>query len=351
MSRDPALCSSPRTVRAVPTSPAAALAQLTPSAVVAMDAEGRVLALNGAAAALLAPNADDAVGRPYTDVFGPSLADRMLGLFMRVSRAGASPGPQLVEATLPSGRRARLRATAGPLLDDAGRLTGLLFAAEDKSAEDAAVAHEGRLRDALGKYVGQELAATIDARPSFVDLGGRRQVVSVMHADVRGYSTISEQLEPEEVMRRLLASHGPAVAALRAEGGLIDRFIGDAVLALWNAPSPQPGHTRMAIRGALAMQRATADAGTGLRYGAAVHVGPAIVGNLGSDQFMSYTAIGDVVNVAARLQGAAPAGEVLCSGAALEAAGEGVRAVPLGPISVKGRTQAVEAFRVDGIDA
>lgn len=326
---------------------------MAPSAVVAMDAEGRIVALNAAAETLLGPNAADAVGRPYTQAFGPSLGDRVLPLFLRAVRGKGSLTPQHVEATLPDGRRATLRASAGPLLDADGSLAGIVFAADDRTeeaaAEEEAARHatqEGRLRDALKRYVGADIAARIDARPSFVDLGGRRQEVSVLHADVRGYSTLAERSEPEDVMRLLLAYHGAAVAALRSAGATVDRFIGDAVLALWNAPAPQEHHARMALRGGLAMLDAAGRTGTDLRYGVGVHSGPAVVGNLGSEEMMTYTAIGDTVNVAARLQSAAPAGELICSAAALAVAGEGVRAEPLGPIAVKGRAAAIDAFRV-----
>jgi len=329
---------------------------LSPSAVVAMDTEGRIVAMNAAAEALLGQSSAEAVGRPYTEAFGPSLADRILPLFLRAARGKASPVAQDVEASLPGGRRAKLRASAGPLLDAHGALAGMIFAADDRSeaasAAEAAEQHatkEQRLRQALQRYVGADLAQRADSRPSFLDLGGRRQEISVLHADVRGYSTLAERTEPEEVMRLLLAYHGAAVVALRSEGATVDRFVGDAVLALWNAPAPQEQHARMALRGGLAMLEAAARTGSELRYGVGVHSGPAVVGNLGSEQLMTYTAIGDTVNVAARLQSGAPAGELVCSAVTLAAAGEGVRATALGPLTVKGRATPIDAYRVEGI--
>jgi len=90
--------------------------------------------------------------------------------------------------------------------------------------------------------------------------------------------------------------------------------------------------------------------GIELGYGIGVHTGEAMVGNLGSEQYQNFTAIGDTVNVAARLQGQALAGEVVCSAAALQAAGEGVRTTPLGTLELRGRKTPVEAYRVEGID-
>lgn len=334
-----------------------ALLQVLPSAVVAMDTEGHIIALNTAAQRLFGTLDEEAVGRLYPDVFGSSLADRMVGLFLRVARSHDPGRAQLLEATLPSGRRATLRANAGPLYDAAGRFTGILFAAEDHTMEASAAresqeyaARAQHLRQALQRYLGDAVAAKVDTRPSFIGLGGVRQVVSVLHADVRGYTTLAEGMDPETVMRLLVNYHGAVVAALQAEGATLDRFIGDAVLALWNAPIPQEGHPRRALRGALALQVSARAVGNDLAYGVGVHTGEAVVGNLGSEHYMNYTAIGDTVNVAARLQSAAASGEVICSAGALAAVGEGVHATPLGALAVKGRKSPVEAYRVEGMD-
>lgn len=333
-----------------------ALMRVAPSAMVTMDAEGRISALNPAAERLLGIEHGDAEGRAYTEVFGPSLAARMVPLFLHASRKG--PGtPHELEATLPDGRRASLRASAGPLLAEDGSLAGIVFVAEDRSTERSATEEsrrraekEERLRQALQRYVGPQVAANIDSRPSFVGIGGVRKVISVLHSDVRGYTTIAEQLDPEAVHALLLRYHGTAVAALQGEGGMLDRYIGDAVLAMWNAPAPQDQHALMALRGALRMREATLAVGSDLMYGIGVHTGEAVVGNLGSETYMHYTAIGDTVNVAARLQSAAAGGEVVCSAAALSAAGPSVRATPLGALTVKGRKGQVEAYRVESAE-
>jgi class 3 adenylate cyclase len=144
--------------------------------------------------------------------------------------------------------------------------------------------------------------------------------------------------------------HGAAAKAIRGTGGTIDRFAGDAILALWNAPVPQEDHVRRALRGALAMRDAAREVGTDLGYGIGVHTGEAMVGNLGSEEYQNFTAIGDTVNVAARLQGQAKAGEVVCSAVVLQGAGEGVRTTPLGALELKGRKTRVDAYRVEGID-
>jgi PAS domain S-box-containing protein len=327
-----------------------ALLQFNPSSVVLLDTDGRVQSLNRNAERLLSTTEADAIGKSYTDVFGESLAQRVFRLMLK---GGADGEARAIEATLPGGRRAKLRATAGPLKDTRGNVNGIVFVADEDTSSpklDALADQHVRLRDALRRYLGDNVADMVDARPSFVDVGGQTQTVSVVHADVRGYTAIAEQLPPDQVVSILMRYHGAAAKAIRGTGGTIDRFAGDAVLALWNAPVPQADHVRLALRGALAMRDAAREVGTELAYGIGVHTGEAMVGNLGSDQYQNFTAIGDTVNVAARLQGQAQAGEVVCSAAALEGAGQGVRTTALGALELKGRRTPVEAYRVEGID-
>ena len=332
-----------------------ALLHATPTAVVTMDMTGRITMLNAAAERLFGIQPQDAIGHLYPEVFGASLADRILTLFMRSPHAG-SAGARTLVATMPNGRRATLQANAGPLRDDAGTVAGVFFVAEEPEAtkvigrNDPAAAKDAQVRDALRRYLGRAVAEQVVNHPSLVGVSGVRQVVSVLHSDVRGYTSLAEMMDPEDVSNLLLRYHGAAVAALDAEGATIDRYIGDAILALWNAPAPQENHARLAVMGALALRRATHATGRDLEYGIGLHTGEAVVGNLGSERYLHYTAIGDTVNVAARLQSAAPAGGIVCSATLLQAAGEGFQARPLGPLLVKGRKQAVEAFAIDGIE-
>lgn len=333
-----------------------ALLHATPSAVVAMDTDGRITMLNAAAERLFGCSADEAAGKLYPQVFGPSLGNRMVNLFLRAMRTGDPSAAHTLSVTLPSGRRATLRANAGPLHDGNGSLIGIFFVAEEQAppagpeSRDASAMREQQMRQALQRYVGNTLATHIADHPSFVGVGGVRQTISVLHADVRGYTTLAEAMEPEEVSSLLIRYHSAGVAALERARATLDRYIGDAILALWNAPTLQEGHARMALAGALTVRAATQALGRDLEYGIGVHTGQAIVGNLGSDKYLHYTAIGDTVNVAARLQSAAPAGGIICSAVTLDAAGPGVRATPLGALTVKGRKGVVEAYAVEGLE-
>ena len=325
-----------------------ALLQFNPSSVVLMDNEGRIRSLNRNAEHLLSTTEADAVGKVYTEVFGESLSARVFALMLKGTRADI----RLVEATLPGGRRAKLRATAGPIRDARGTVNGIVFVADEDTSSpklEEMADNQERLRGALRRYLGDNVAEMVDARPSFVDVGGHTQTVSVLHADVRGYTTMAEEMPPDKVVSLLLRYHGAAAKAIKAKGGTIDRFAGDAILALWNAPAAQPTHARLALEGALAMRDAAREVGSELGYGVGVHTGDAMVGNLGSDEYQNFTAIGDTVNVAARLQAQAKAGEVICSAAVLTAAGDRVSATSLGALELKGRKTKVEAYRVEAL--
>ena len=181
-----------------------ALLQFHPSSVVLLDTEGRIRSLNRNAERLLSTTDADAVGKSYTDVFGESLSQR---IFKLILKGGAEGEARAIEATLPGGRRAKLRATAGPLKDARGTLSGIVFVADEDTSLpklEALPDNEVRLRDALRRYLGDNVAEMVDARPSFIDVGGQTQTVSVLHADVRGYTAMAEALPPDRVVALLM---------------------------------------------------------------------------------------------------------------------------------------------------
>jgi PAS domain S-box-containing protein len=327
---------------------------ITPLAVATMDVEGRITMLNAAAERLFSTSNQEAVGRPYPEVFGPSLSKRMLALFMLVARSGDPRSAQTFQVALPDGRRARLRASAGPLRETDGELIGVFFVAEDQSAMTVAAGTpeqgsvEGAPSGVLRRSIRDSVAAQID-RPSLLGVGGVRQAMSIVHAKVRGYAALAELLAPDEAAQVLLRYHAAALAALEFEGATIDHF-GDAILAFWNAPVPQVGHAGMAIRGALALREKVVAMGRHIEFGIGVHSGEAVVGTLGGEHSMYYTAMGDAVTIAARLQSAAPAGVIICSVTVLNAAGQGIRATPLGALEIDGRKDTVDAYSVEELN-
>jgi class 3 adenylate cyclase len=200
------------------------------------------------------------------------------------------------------------------------------------------------------QYMSPDVAAALLADPDQAALGGSLVDVTALFADLRDFTTFSEAVEPAEIVRMLNRYHGAAVPCILDNGGTIVQFVGDALLALFNAPARQADHALRAVRAAMAMQdvvQTIADSEPGwprLRVGA--NTGPALVGNIGSETLRGFNAMGDAVNVAARLQTLAEPGQVVIGGATRDAVGDAVRVHPLGELSVKGRKAPVRAFVV-----
>jgi adenylate cyclase len=160
-------------------------------------------------------------------------------------------------------------------------------------------------------FVPKEIVQRIIDNSISTELGGVREEITVVFTDVRNFTTIAEAADPDILMHQTSRYFSALTEAFLAEGGTIDKFIGDAVMVFWNAPNPQPDHVERACRAALAGRLASEQLNAqfeaeGLkpfftRFG--IHVGEAVVGNLGSTERMNYTALGNTVNLAARLEG------------------------------------------------
>jgi adenylate cyclase len=195
-----------------------------------------------------------------------------------------------------------------------------------------------------------------DAEERFSDLyldhtaAGTREV-SVLFADLAGFTSFSEGREPREVTEMLNAYFEVAIPPIvREHGGEIDRLIGDAIMATWGTRGDQPDHAERAVNAAAALQtetaRLAAEHPDWPRFRAAVNTGEALVGVVGVESGRSYTVIGDTVNVAARLESRAPTGGVVVGGATLRAV-PGLRATSLGEIEVKGKLERVDAYLLE----
>lgn len=201
-------------------------------------------------------------------------------------------------------------------------------------------------------YLSPDVAAALLADPSQADLGGSLVEVTALFADLRGFTTFSEAVEPAEIVRMLNRYHGVAVPCVLDHGGTVIQFVGDALLAVWGAPARQEDHAARAVRAALAMQRAVDEIAAAHpdwpRFRIGANTGPALVGNIGSESLRGFNAMGDAVNVAARLQGLAEPGQVVIGEATRAAIGDGLAVRPLGDLRVKGRQQPVRAYVVTG---
>lgn len=221
-----------------------------------------------------------------------------------------------------------------------------------------------RIGALFGRYVSNQVVEALIASPELPELGGQARSVTVLFSDIRNFTTISEKLSAKEVVEMLNTYFERACTVLLAEGATIDKFIGDAVMAEFGAPLPQEDHALRALRAAVALHGVATEfrswmetrfAGRALPefdIGIGLHSGEAVVGNIGSSMRMEYTAIGDTVNLASRLEGKTKetGSPILASIDTVREAGPSVRIGTCHTLTVKGRSQPVEACEIISID-
>jgi class 3 adenylate cyclase len=205
----------------------------------------------------------------------------------------------------------------------------------------------------LRSYLSPDVAATLIEDPDRAALGGVEVEVTVLFADLGGYTAFAETASPSEVVAMLNAVFGAAVPVVLAEGGAVVQFMGDAMMAIFNAPRPQPDHALRAARAALALQAVVAGlphAGTRPRFRVGLNSGPAIVGNIGAIEIRNFLAIGDTTNLAARLQTFAPEGSVVIGPSTYELIRSHAVVRRLGTPALKGKAEPVEVWELLGLD-
>jgi adenylate cyclase len=219
------------------------------------------------------------------------------------------------------------------------------------------------VRGAFNRYLSPAMVEQIAADPSKLALGGEMRDITLLFSDIRGFTAMSEHMDPQELTNLLNRFMTPMTGALLDHDATIDKYIGDAIMAFWNAPIDQRDHETLAARAALDMLRELEDANEeiksesqflsaspdGLRMGVGVNTGPCCVGNMGSDQRFAYSAIGDAVNLASRLEGLTKAyGVDIIMGESTAKALEGFALIEIDLIQVVGRTQPERIFALLG---
>jgi adenylate cyclase len=221
-------------------------------------------------------------------------------------------------------------------------------------AEEAAVAERAareveEVEGLLVPYLSPQLAARLRAEPEVAELGGEERDVSVLFADLEGFTVFSEHHSPAEVLAMLNEYWARTVpVVLGQHGGMIERFAGDAIMVVFNAAADQPDHARRAAGAGLELQRAAAELASTdperPRFRVGINTGPAIVGNVGTAEQRSFTAIGDTTNLASRLQTFADPGQVVVGERTYEVIRDGAEVQSLGAIELKGKSEPVTAY-------
>ena len=329
------------------------------SGVVTADTQGVVTTFNQAAEQIFRVTGESAIGQPYQRVFA-SLGDASLAGILRrtVARQEVTLGHEL-DCSLPQRGEVTLRLNVSPLhsAEDANAPLGVAMVVDDLTELRRSQRQAEEIERLFGRYVHPAVVRQLLADPSAVTLGGETREISTIFADIRGYTQLAERLAPDQLVRILNAYLDILTEAVWREEGTLTMFIGDALMAIFNAPLPQPDHAQRAVRAAWAMRRALEEFHAAQRtdalpvnYGIGVHTGLAVVGNIGArTRMQNYTAIGDAVNIAQRLQAAAGAGQILLSDVTQRLTAPLVQARPLEPLLVKGKSLPLQVWALEGL--
>ena len=315
------------------------------SGVITTDVADRVTLINRAAEAIFGTSAKRIINQPYMAALA---AARDLAPLIDAVKLDETIIAREMTPFLPERGAVSWRLSVAPLKDAAQATQGVAIVVDD-------LTEQRFLHDAFQRYVGPRVLQRILSDPSSLKLGGDRRLISIFYADIRGFSTFSEKLSPERLVEILNAYLGLAADAVLNEDGTLDKFMGDAVMGFFNAPLAQADHTLRVVRAALAARaaivayRQSVPSDEQLAYGMGINVREAVVGNIGNAQQVNYTAIGDSVNYAKRLQENAKHDQILISLAACELVKNRVRVNPLEPLLVKGHSTPEAVFEVLGL--
>jgi class 3 adenylate cyclase len=211
-----------------------------------------------------------------------------------------------------------------------------------------------RVKETFKKYVSKDVAEKILSASETVVLTGERRVVTVLFADIRGFTSLAEKMEPEEVVEMLNEHFTLMIEIIFKHKGTLDKFIGDALMAVFGAPLSYGDDAYRAVQAAIEMQQASRDLNKRrverlqprLAMGVGIATGNVVSGNIGSEQRIEFTVIGDAVNTASRIQGKTAGGQILISQATYEEAKGRIKAEPREPLLVKGKREPVPVYEV-----
>ncbi len=317
--------------------------------VITTDIQRQVTLFNRAAERILGVSIDQVIGKRL-----PQICEELEQAASSAVERGEVTLGRDVAARLPSRGDLYLRLSCSPLRDAYLGTKGATIVLEDLTERRRLEAEQERIRQTFGRVVAPRVRDRLLSDPSHLRLDGTRQQVTVLFADLKGFTGFSEVHDPELIFRVLNDYLSLAAQAILEEEGTLDKFMGDAVMALWNVPDPQEDHALRAVRAAFGIMERARQAHLRLRdpshhllFRIGVTTGEAMVGNVGTRELFNYTAIGDIVNLAQRLETTARPGQILIDHATFALAGNHVIAAPMEPVQVRGRTQPVIVYALE----
>jgi len=325
--------------------------------VITTDAVGVITTFNKAASDILRLDAAKIIGKHYREAFRVLPQVRLVELLQNAmsQHEDGTIVPHSVDSDIPGRGIISLEMYASSLRDQ-GTYIGMALVIDDRTEIKRSRAETKQIRDIFGRYVHPNVVKQLIEDPRALNLGGETKEITVLFGDIRGYTRLSENMTPEKVMNLLNGYLEKMVEVIWNQEGTVTAFIGDAVMAIFNAPLPQADHALRAVRAAWGMREAIIKYQRGIppemqvSFGFGINTGPAVVGNLGSQgRQQNYTAIGDVVNVASRLQGNASDNDILLNHSTFIKVRQYVHVAQLPPLYVKNKTKPLDVFRLAGL--
>ena len=318
------------------------------SGVITLDLDDRITLCNQAAEEILRCTERNIAGRKMEEVL-PQIYPELAPLLERVRRTRRQiVGLEFNLATNDCDPIA-LILNLSPLEDADHTTRGVAIVLDDLTEKKRLEAQRQLFERMVSPTVIEQL------NPNELQLGGKRTEITTLFADIQGFTEFSENHDPEQLMQVLNKHLGAATEAVLKHKGTIDKFIGDAVMAFFNAPIPQDDHTLRAVCAALDMRAAILGfqdepfMETSMPFGIGIHFGDAVLGLIGTEKRMEYTAIGDSVNTAKRIQENAAAGQILISERAYRQIANLIEARPVDAIQAKGKSQPLLVYEVIGL--
>ncbi|MBM3151607.1 MAG: GAF domain-containing protein [Chloroflexi bacterium] len=318
------------------------------SGVITADVQDQITLCNRAAETILGHNTTDLIGHRLEEVM-PTLSEDLRQHLDAIRRTDKPIVGVEVSHTLPQRGAVDWRLNLSPLKDADQTTQGVAIVLDDMTERKKLEAQ----RRLLERMVSPAVLDQID--PDSLVVGGKRVDITILFADIRGFTSYSESQSPEDLVSVLNQYLAAGAEAVLAQEGTVDKFLGDAVMAWFNAPLPQPDHTLRAVRAALDLRQAVEKLyaelpeKARLAFGVGIHYGDAVLGWIGTNKRLEYTAISDAVNTAKRIQENSSKNQILISREAYERVKTRVEAIPYAPLRVKGKQEPVEVFEVVGL--
>ncbi len=322
------------------------------SGVITTDLSEQITLCNHAAQHILGNIHRELAGYHLQDVLPSKNGTDSADFYEQLSQV-IQQGQQIVgleiTPTLPERGEVVLSLNLSPLRDASHTPQGVAIVVDDLTEKKRLEAQRRLFERMVSPAVIEQL------NPDQLQLGGKRTQITVLFADIRGFTSFSEKLDPVQLVTILNQYLAAAADAVLAQEGTIDKFLGDAVMAWYNAPIPQPDHaaravlTALAIRSAIEKLQISLPVESRLSFGVGIHYGEAVLGLVGTEKRLEYTAIGDCVNTAKRIQENSLPGQILISAEVYQLVADLVKALPVAPVQAKGKSQPIEVYEVIGL--